>query len=217
MAPRMSDGSFSLLGEFQDEHLLHRLEAFSDIVIGFCLAELTFSLRPSSGGVLSLTQLYAFGLTFFLIVTMWWLHNRLFAKLFVINAVTIGANFLMLGSLMLMVYFFEGVTASLDGPMPYAVLRAWFVSAAVVYGTLAVMYGIGLWKRWSVLSSADLRFGVRRAVNAGAATLLFLGIGSLSQSLHAKPIIVVCVCFIAVTFGIRRLSNRFIPDEARAT
>jgi hypothetical protein len=30
-----------LLSDSGDEHLLHRLEAFSDVVIGFCLAELT--------------------------------------------------------------------------------------------------------------------------------------------------------------------------------
>ena len=58
----MSDGSFSFLSDDKDEHLLHRLEAFSDIVIGFCLAQLTFSLRnPFSQGAISWTNLYALG------------------------------------------------------------------------------------------------------------------------------------------------------------
>jgi hypothetical protein len=39
------------LSDSGDEHLLHRFEAFSDIVIGFCLAELTLSLSGSSASI----------------------------------------------------------------------------------------------------------------------------------------------------------------------
>jgi uncharacterized membrane protein len=217
----MSDGSFSFLGDDKDEHLLHRLEAFSDIVIGFCLAQVTFSLRnPFSHGTTSATNLYAFGLTFLLIVSMWWLHNRLFAKLFVINVVTIGANFIMLGSLMLMIYFFGGITASFNTTMPDAVilsvLRSWFLSAAVVFAMLCLMFGIGLWKRGSVISSADLRFGVFRAFNAGAATLLFASIGALLPILHPRQLLIAGAGFAVLMFAARRLSKRLIPDEVRA-
>jgi uncharacterized membrane protein len=219
----MSDGSFSFLGDVQDEHLLHRLEAFSDIVIGFCLAQLTFSLRnPFSQGTTSSTNLYAFGLTFLLIVSMWWLHNRLFAKLFVINAVTIAANFLMLGSLMLMIYFLGEIMAGLNSPTMsdsvfLPVLRSWFLSAAVVYAMLCLMFCVGLSKRWSALSRADLRFGAFRAFNTGAATLLFASIGALLPSLHVRQVVVMCVCFGVLMFAARRLSKRLIPDEAAAT
>jgi uncharacterized membrane protein len=218
----MSDASFSFLGDAKDEHLLHRLEAFSDIVIGFCLAQLTFSLRnPFSQGATGFTNLYAFGLTFLLIVAMWWLHNRLFSKLFAINAVTVVANFIMLGALMLMIYFLGGITASFNTPtMPdsviLSILRAWFLSAAVAFAMLCLMFGIGLWKRWSVVSRADLRFGVFRAFNTGAATLLFASIGALLPRLHPRQLLIAGACFAVLMFAARRLSKRLFPDEAPA-
>jgi uncharacterized membrane protein len=99
------------LGAFREEseeRIAHRLEAFSDIVIGFSLAELTLNLNlPSDALTLFTTHwvtLNAFAITFAVVSWMWWSHHRLFTHYFVPTTLNIILNFLSLGGVMFLVY-----------------------------------------------------------------------------------------------------------------
>ena len=205
-----------LLSDSGDEHLLHRLEAFSDIVIGFCLAELTLSLggsNPSPPSALQPATIASFGFGFFTIANMWWFHNRLFAKFFVLNAVSIVANFAMLGALMLMIYFAQRFTSLTSlTPVPTdeairAIARYWFESAAIVYALLGGMYAQGIAARWAGLSVVDRRFGVRRAFASlvGAGVFAVLATAILSPHAHARSVL-----YVAATLAVIIALSRFV-------
>ena len=148
----------------EDERLIHRLEAFSDIVIGFCIAELGLSLRvPGSVAALAHTPMTVvqFGVAFILIASLWGLHNRLFANYFVPNRVSITLNFFMLAALILTVYFFQTLRSlGSVSPLPAAYCLASF---GVVYLLLGVMWALGSANRWAELSDTLAQQGVRRA------------------------------------------------------
>jgi Endosomal/lysosomal potassium channel TMEM175 len=64
-----------------DERTTHRLEAFSDIVIGFCMAELGLSLvipKDAAGLASSWANLNVFAVSFVLIALIWWWHHKFF-------------------------------------------------------------------------------------------------------------------------------------------
>ncbi len=94
--------------EESEEHVVHRLEAFSDIVIGFSLAQLTLNL-VFPADVLDLfgkdsITLIAFVMTFGVVASMWWTHHRMFTHFFVPTALNIVLNFCSLGAVMFLVY-----------------------------------------------------------------------------------------------------------------
>ena len=82
------------------QRLIHRLEAFSDIIIGFSLAQLALSLAIPKNGAEGLLQhsepLIAFIITFALVCGMWWAHHKLFVHYFVPIPVMVVLNFITL-------------------------------------------------------------------------------------------------------------------------
>ena len=85
-----------------DERTIHRLEAFSDIVMGFCMAQLGLNLvipKDVTALASSWAGLNVFALSFVLISLVWWWHHKLFKTYFRVNPVTIVMNFVLLGSL----------------------------------------------------------------------------------------------------------------------
>lgn len=83
------------------EHILHRLEAFSDIVIALTLSGLAFYLQlpKSVHDVVSHPAPYiAFLASFAIVCSIWWMHNRLFAYFFYADALSIVLNFMLLAS-----------------------------------------------------------------------------------------------------------------------
>lgn len=136
-----------------DGRIVHRLEAFSDIVIGFCIAEVGLGLRlPASvhDFARAPTTVFQFGLSFMLIAALWWLHNRLFANYFVPNRISIILNFMLLGALVLTVYFFQAfrsLPSTSNLPAAY-----WLASFGVVYLLIGVLWAIGVTGRWSMLT-----------------------------------------------------------------
>ena len=94
-----------------EKEVIHRLEAFSDIVIGFSLAQLSLTLIiPLHGArdlfvhVKSASELIGFVITFTLVCAIWWSHHRLFRHLFVPVAANIIANFAALGGVIFLTY-----------------------------------------------------------------------------------------------------------------
>ena len=151
----------------RDEHLLRRLEAFSDIVIGFSLAELGLSLViPAKMEQLwhHPLSLIAFGITFALISAIWYAHNRLFAHYFVPTAVNIVLNFFTLGSVSMLVY---SVQLYVHFLRDRSAIGFYAGCLAAAFGLLAALYTIGLRQRREFLDSQDVRWGIRRATRFG--------------------------------------------------
>ncbi|HEV3154362.1 MAG TPA: TMEM175 family protein [Candidatus Baltobacteraceae bacterium] len=93
-------------------HTLHRLEAFSDIVIGFCLAQLGLNLflPRSADDVISVWASTNMLISAFVaIALLWWLYHRVVSIYFVLNTPMVIINFGMLCGVVLSMYFFESV------------------------------------------------------------------------------------------------------------
>lgn len=87
-----------------DERTVHRLEAFSDIVIGFCLAELGATLTfDQKTMTLDPVGVIAFFIAFAIICSLWFFHHRLFQGLFRPRTLPIVLNFLWLAVVVLLV------------------------------------------------------------------------------------------------------------------
>lgn len=165
----------------KDERLVHRLEAFSDIVMGFVLAEMAITLAipktvPTMNAVFA--NLLAFAVTFGLVAIVWTLHTRLFATYFVPNPLMIVLNFAMLAGLVIMGYIFS-LAMHFNGQAGFTTLfGSWFCCFAAVYMLLAAMYGIGTYLRRAELTPHEFSSGVERVTSAtlGSAALVFVGI-----------------------------------------
>ncbi|MDQ6826482.1 MAG: TMEM175 family protein [Candidatus Eremiobacteraeota bacterium] len=93
-----------------DEHFVRRLEGFSDVVIGFSLAQLALSLNiPSQFSALlgNPTWFFAYLWTFSLVCYLWFEHHRMFARIFIPRTVPILLNFGWLATIGLMVYLVQ--------------------------------------------------------------------------------------------------------------
>jgi uncharacterized membrane protein len=169
-------------------HTIERLEAFSDIVIGFCIAEMGLNLLlPETQKQFSSIWVgtYGFAFSFIMISILWWIHHRLFRSVFVLNAASIVLNFAMLGSLVLMVYFQQMTVRFIAaGEEPERALQLWMLCYGVVYGLVGAMVAIGLRARWKVLSVEDLRWGVSRSIGAVVGTIVFFIYAYLTAAPH---------------------------------
>jgi len=88
-----------------DERSVHRIEAFSDIVIGFGLAQLgtSLALNPRSM-MLERSGLLVFVSSFAIVCSLWFLHHRLFLHYFVPRTLPIVLNFFWLAIVVLLVF-----------------------------------------------------------------------------------------------------------------
>jgi uncharacterized membrane protein len=197
------------------EKTLHRLEAFSDIVIGFCIAEMGLNLlipqhANDYGGIR--TSVIGFVISFFLISVVWWVHQRIFRTFFVLTPLTLFLNFTLLGSLVLMVYVqqillhFIGQKVRVD-----ELLRLWMASYGIVYVLLDGMLWIGLRERWKTLSDADLRWGMERASILFIGSLMFFFAAAGVAQFHSGVLFTVGPLAVLVArFMIPKFVNRLI-------
>ncbi len=164
----------------KEERLVHRLEAFSDIVMGFVLAEMALTLAlPKSVPTPQtlLANIGAFAVTFGLVAVLWYFHNRLFALYFVPNALMLVLNFVMLGGLVAMGYVFSVTMHFIGVPGWSPLMGMWFDCFALVYAILGIMYGIGVRLRAPELEPHEFASGVFRAVAAVFGSLLMAIVG----------------------------------------
>ncbi|MDQ6926048.1 MAG: TMEM175 family protein [Candidatus Eremiobacteraeota bacterium] len=115
------------------QRFTRRLEAFSDIVFGFALAQSAVALEvPKNAGdvIAHAGQLIYFVVTFVVIVMFWVMHYRIFHYVFAARRLDVLLNFLLLAVVAL---------------LPYA-LRIYiqFPDTALGSGTYALALGIGL-------------------------------------------------------------------------
>lgn len=127
-----------------EQAVLHRLEAFSDIVIGFSLAQLGLSLgipRHISDIFISAkgsSVLGAFVITFTLVCSLWWLHHKLFRHLFVPTPVNIGLNFAALGGVLFYAYVMQVlIHLSFNDPYGFALYFGCYAYILLLFAYLA--------------------------------------------------------------------------------
>lgn len=126
-----------------DRHFVHRLEAFSDIVIGFSLAQLGVSLTiPVNGAALIANPGWFFGFifAFAVVCSMWFFHHQLFATCFVPKALPVVLNFVWLAVVVLLVFVTQVNVRVND----LIVVSMYFGIYALAYAILGVQYVIAL-------------------------------------------------------------------------
>jgi uncharacterized membrane protein len=200
-------------------HTVHRLEAFSDIVIGFCLAELGLELllpKNSSDFASVWASATFFVSAFVLIAVLWWLHHRIFTSFFVLSMPMVIINFGMLCALVLSLYFLDCVVRLAAANQDFATFIALFtVSFALVYILLGVMLLVGILLRRNSLTASELRWGFGQVARiasifpAGAATLAVL---ERSPSAAYVAVGLVVLVIIVRRLILPRWLARVIPD-----
>ncbi|HET9391997.1 MAG TPA: TMEM175 family protein [Candidatus Rubrimentiphilum sp.] len=127
-----------------DERFTRRLEAFSDIVIGFSLAQLGANLTLTSGGSTFFShplEMAGFLVPFAIICSVWFIHHRLFSYIFVPRTLPVILNFVWLAAVVLLVFAAEAYMRDTSSASAF---RAYFACYAIVYGLLAVQNVIAM-------------------------------------------------------------------------
>ncbi len=149
--------------------LVHRIEAFSDLVMGFSLALLALTLvipLHALGLVVHPFWLVSYFWTFALIAFLWMRHQLLFSAYFVATRLCIVTNFVFLSMLGLIVYFVQ-VFGHVRGEFDQAVaLVAYWAAFAVALMCLGIMYALGTRQRWEILSPDERFTGVSNATRS---------------------------------------------------
>jgi len=217
---RSAEGAQSKDG---DQHTIHRLEAFSDIVIGFCIAEMGLNLLlPKTAGALPsiVVGTNGFILSFVAISIVWWIHHRLFKSFFVLTSVTLVLNFAMLGCLVLMVYFQQiALHFMVTEERSDEAVQLWLGSYSVVYALLASMLWIGLRFRWETLTIDDLRWGLSRAILTSAGTLAFVAyaVGFVRRGTAPGILVVTFLIIVAIRILVPLLTDRLIARRVASS
>ena len=170
-----------------DEHLVRRLEAFSDIVIGFSLAELSLSLtvpnRLSDLLQNSAIGMIAYAWTFTIICTLWFMHHRLFARAFVPGKLAIFLNFVWLGTVGLLTYLLQVYLHFAADPVASRLIyEAYFGLYGLNLAITAWLYAISLRThngRYSEEVVRSVRASTLRLGVAGGVVLILVAIGPL--------------------------------------
>ena len=95
------------LARADSDHTLSRIESFSDIVIGFSLAQTALNLFIPPHPADFITRpigIIGFTFTFAVIATFWWTHSAIFRHFFVINRMMVFFNFVALALIVLQVF-----------------------------------------------------------------------------------------------------------------
>jgi uncharacterized membrane protein len=190
-------------------HTIHRLEAFSDIVMGFILAQLGVNLvmPRGAGDTFSVWASATFFVSaFILIALLWWMHHRTFSTYFVLNFATILMNFGMLGALILTLYFFECVVhVASAGQNPTVFFVLFVYTFALVYALLGGMLLFGIVARRDELTAADLRWGISQVASIPIALVFFVAVGTYAATAHRGSVVYAAIAMAAVIFVIRRV------------
>lgn len=128
-----------------EERTIQRLEAFSDIVIGFSLAQLGASSVLNKAMSLDATGLLTFSASFAIVCSLWYFHHRLFQNFFVPKGLPIVLNFAWLAIVVLLV--FVSVHSSENGFDNRNLTLLYFELYAIAYGILVAQTLLGILER----------------------------------------------------------------------
>lgn len=175
-----------------EKEVVHRLEAFSDVVIGFGLAQLSLTLvMPLHGArdlfahVKGVTELVGFVVTFLLVCAIWWSHHRLFRHLFVPVTPNIIANFAALGGVIFLSYSMQVlVHFGMHDTIAYAMYSGSYAWISLLFSAIA-WNGLRLRgeKMPADVRAQSMKFAVRTTIVAVwlagiTVATLFFGSGS---------------------------------------
>ena len=130
-----------------EKETIHRLEAFSDIVIGFSLAQLG-ATGIFKDETLHAGSLFTFLASFAIVCSLWYFHHRLFQSFFVPRALPIVLNFIWLAVVVLLV--FASINASSGGFAHRIPTLRYFGLYALAYGILSVQTALGVFLRKNI-------------------------------------------------------------------
>jgi uncharacterized membrane protein len=166
--------------ERQDrERFTRRLEAFSDIVFGFALAQSAIALdipRTLDALYTKRFDLFLFALTFALIATFWMMHYRVFHYAFAARTPDVVMNFVLLGGIALLP---SALRLYLQFPQSVIGSAAYAAELGVNFSLLAALEWRGLREHGPALSPKALRMmqgATRRHAIAGIGFLISLGL-----------------------------------------
>lgn len=168
--------------EESEEHAVRRLEAFSDIVIAFSLAQMTLNLVLPND-VLSLftthsLSLLAFGITFIVVSGMWWSHHELFTHYFVPTPANVVLNFVSLAGVMFLVYTLQ---VWLHSERHHNIAYAMYTfSIAIVVALRAYLMRNGVLVRGHRMRPELAALGMRRAFRMAVLALGCAAVGVVS-------------------------------------
>ena len=207
------------LGDRVDErskHTVHRLEAFSDIVMGFCLAQLGLNL-PLPKSPADVTSVWASTMllitAFVGIAIIWWLYHRIFSTYFVFSMPMVIVNFGMLCGLVLTMYLFECVAHEVAaGQNPVAFFIALVIALCLVYAALAVMLLVGLRVRRDELSPSEKQWAIDQL--ASIAMSVPAAVAAIALSTHHAWLAVVAIVLAALIVIVHRV---IVPRLASRT
>ncbi len=198
-----------------EQHFTRRLEAFSDVVIGFSLAQLGAALVVSQQGLhnfLTPLGLLNFLFPFAIVCSAWFFHHRLFSQLFIPKTWPVVLNFVWLASVVMVVFAAETYTKL--GTL--TAMRFYFACYALVYALLTVQYLIALkYASARQIPAARLR-AVRGAVFMGLWTTPFLFALVIILIFQPGPVyFLITVGFISAGPVSSILRKRFDAAETR--
>jgi uncharacterized membrane protein len=170
------------------ENVIRRLEAFSDVVIGFSLAQLGLSLVIPAHAVDFVQRpvgLVAFFVTFLIVVRFWWTHFRIFRSYFEPNRLMMTLNFVALAALIVQVFSLQLYLHFVPLGQGMVAARIYFGFFVVSYGILALMFVAGMFFRRKLLSAREFGAGVRDSLAIiGAVTGCVIGSAVASDPMN---------------------------------
>jgi uncharacterized membrane protein len=198
----------------RQHHTVRRLETFSDIVIAFTLSGLAFTLRlPARSQDLLAHPLHfiAFLASFTFVCALWWLHHRVFARLFYPNTLNVLLNFAFLASTVYIVFSLQLLTA-FDDAISQA---AYALSIGIAFCLLAVLFARGSAETQTQADDVERRDAGRTAWRVGLVGVAFL-ISAAIPIAGASPkymsmIWIVAVAIPAILRARERLASRRAP------
>lgn len=214
----------SIVRDESEQRLIHRLEAFSDVVIGFSLAQLALSLTIPPNGAQGLLQkpepLIAFVITFALVCGMWWAHHSLFTHYFVPKPPMVVLNFITLAGVSFAVYSVQLMLHNGPPKVPghpripgHTSLDFGFYlwSLALVYGLLAVQYAYGWKVRQAHLPPKVANDGLRSALMLAGVALASAVVGVVTVRYGLRTAGIQYFGFVIVGYALAlRLLFRFL-------
>jgi len=111
------------------------------------------------------SAIFAFVVTFIVVVRFWWVHDLIFEHYFVPNRVMTACNFIALASLILQVFCLQLYLHFVPLNEGAAASRIYFAFFAVSYGVQGLMLALGLFYRRHELTLRGRRNGIRELLS----------------------------------------------------
>lgn len=166
-----------------EERFVHRIEAFSDIVIGFTLAQVGAALVMPHHVTDLITNglwLLIFVWAFAIVCTMWWMHNRVFRTVFYPSRASLLTNFALLATIVIQLYFAEVMAHAETLDDLVLAQHLYNTALGVAFSLVALLIYFGVHAQRATLGPDDRYRGRRGAVFVGGAAAFVFACNALT-------------------------------------